>query len=148
MLARFHKAQEERDGGFTLIELLVVMIIIGILAAIAIPVFLNQRNKAKDTSIKADVTTVGKDLASYYVDGTLTTAVATAAGQWTITPAGAAAPSDSGRVSNGNTITGAGNGDSDWCVKGTNADTGTVYFYSASAGLSSARPGDSSCAGL
>ena len=45
---------EEREGGFTLIELLVVIIIIGILAAIAIPVFLNQRKKGYDAQAKSD----------------------------------------------------------------------------------------------
>ena len=68
MLARIRKAREN-EGGFTLIELLVVMIIIGILAAIAIPVFLNQRKKAQDSAAKADVSTIGKEIATYYVDG-------------------------------------------------------------------------------
>ena len=55
MLARVRKATEEREGGFTLIELLVVIIIIGILAAIAIPVFLNQRKKGYDAQAKSDL---------------------------------------------------------------------------------------------
>jgi len=54
MLARIRKAKEENEGGFTLIELLVVIIIIGILAAIAIPVFLNQRKKGYDAQAKSD----------------------------------------------------------------------------------------------
>jgi type IV pilus assembly protein PilA len=65
------KRLRERAGGesgFTLIELLVVMLILGILAAIAIPAFLNQKGKANDTQMKVQARTMQTSIETYSTD--------------------------------------------------------------------------------
>ena len=57
-----------REEGFTLIELLVVMLILGILAAIAIPTFFNQRQKAQDADAKAMARTTQTAMETYATD--------------------------------------------------------------------------------
>ena len=130
MLARIRKAQEESEGGFTLIELLVVIIIIGILAAIAIPVFLNQRKKAVDASMKSDLRTIANEEETYFTDNQAYLALATTT-----------APSLNGNavtLSNGNNVTVTLNGaGSAFCVvaarvagKQPGSQTGWVYVSS------------------
>jgi prepilin-type N-terminal cleavage/methylation domain-containing protein len=144
MIARFRKSMEEKDQGFTLIELLVVIIIIGILAAIAIPLFLNQRKKAEDSATKSDVSTIGKEIATYFVDNTdagltVTRAAVDGTDHWFLSGGDLSANVDLGKVSN-NVVLGTVdiNGPTDWCIALTNpeGDKARVGFqYSAAGGL-------------
>jgi type IV pilus assembly protein PilA len=131
MLARIRKAMAEKEEGFTLIELLVVMIIIGILAAIAIPVFLSQRQKGYDASVKSDLRTIANELESYNTDAQAypTGAITVAAGVATI-----GTDPTTIRVSTGNSFTYILNStatapNSAYCIVGVNSKGTRPWEY-------------------
>lgn len=100
--------REENETGFTLIELLVVILIIGILAAIAIPMFLNQRKSAVDAAVQSDVRNAA---------GVVETALVTKLGAKTAVNAALV----DGKVSTSPGSVLAYTGDSNgYCVTGTN----------------------------
>ncbi len=87
------RSRIQDEKGFTLIELLVVILIIGILAAIALPAFLGQRARAQDTEAKTSVRQGQTAMETFYTDNQ--TYVATKADLIDIEQSLAAAPGDS-----------------------------------------------------
>jgi type IV pilus assembly protein PilA len=119
---------DENEEGFTLIELLVVIIIIGILAAIAIPVFLNQRKKGYDAQAKSDL----RNLAT--LEETYLTDIPTSY-----------APTFAALTANGTTFNASPNAtttivsvttNASFCLKSVSDSTKVFYYNSATGGVS------------
>jgi type IV pilus assembly protein PilA len=146
-LRRMRQKANGEDRGFTLIELLVVVVIIGVLVAIAVPMYLNYRKGAANKSAQSDVRGAVSAIEQFYTEngnaypktgnnGVPSTDPAgknLIFGSTSTGIAGAGGTTETATVSDGNYLSFVNNGASYW-ICGYNKDGGTIYFYNSSTG--------------
>jgi prepilin-type N-terminal cleavage/methylation domain-containing protein len=132
------------SDGFTLVELLVVMVVIGVLAAIAVPAFLGAKREAYEASAKADVRAITKEVLSLQVDdGTTGLTVSGSAGTWTVkrgaTVVATGPLSEANEVSAASFVTASGS----FCLSVRNTEIDAEFWTADDGGL---REGDCAAA--
>ena len=126
------RASFNTDKGFTLIELLVVVIIIGILAAIAIPVYIGVQNNAKNSATITDLTNAKLAVVAYYSDkGSMPTAYTSGVlSDYGYTTSGGSAPAIAGPTTPSVTS---------FCLSATSASS-TVYYVTDKVAPTATKP--------